>query len=181
MVSLSEIWDLVDSLALLQRQPNDETLRVLLTETAFDFHLIWTSGRWWLLHSSIYEVHWHQSLNIHSTYLSLVSTARVTWGRKDFFFLTHYSPSSGEAKVRTQGRNLEAGTKALAMEKCCLTGLFLLDCLVCFLIYARIICPEIVPPIVGLDTHIKKRHCPTGLPMSQSDRSIFSVKVSLFR
>lgn len=40
MVSLSEIWDLVDNLALLQRQPNDETLRVLLTETAFDFHLI---------------------------------------------------------------------------------------------------------------------------------------------
>jgi hypothetical protein len=33
-------------------------------------------------------------------------------GREGFISLIGYSPSSGEAKVTTEGRNLEAGTEA---------------------------------------------------------------------
>ena len=42
--------------------------------------------------------------------------------RKGLIWLTGYKLSSGEARARTQGRNLEAGTDAETMERHCLVA-----------------------------------------------------------
>lgn len=48
----------------------------------------------------------------------------ATWGGVSAFQLIAYTPSPREAKVVTQGRNLETGTEAEAMEWCCSLACF---------------------------------------------------------
>lgn len=66
--------------------------------------------------------------------LGLLSTAvvkhhdRSNLGRKRFIWLIGYSLSSGEAEVGNQGRNVDAGIEAEAMEEWCV-----LACSVCIL------------------------------------------------
>jgi hypothetical protein len=50
-------------------------------------------------------------------------------------------PSGGEVREGLQGRNLEAGAKAEAMEEECLLACSFLACSLCFLINLRTTCP----------------------------------------
>ena len=66
------------------------------------------------------------------------------WGRDGFVWLMcpgHHWRTSGQERI--QGRNLEAGADAEAMEGyCLLTGLLSMTSSVCFLLEARTYSPE---------------------------------------
>lgn len=60
-----------------------------------------------------------------------------------------------------QGRNLEAGMEAEAMEEC---GLFFMIPSACFFTQPETNSVGVVPPTVGWALPQQTRKCPTGLP-----------------
>jgi hypothetical protein len=75
-------------------------------------------------------------------------TKKVSWGGKGLFSLHfHHERKSGQ-KLK-QGRNLEAGADAEAMEGMLLTGLLSMTCSACFVIELKTTSPGIAPPKMG--------------------------------
>jgi hypothetical protein len=68
-------------------------------------------------------------------------------GKKGFIWLTCNCPSLREVKAETEGKNLEAGTEAEAMEELCLLACF--QTYIFYLIQLRLTCLGMTLPIIG--------------------------------
>ena len=82
----------------------------------------------------------------------MIMTKRLV-GREKGLFNFHFDfvvqPQRKSGQEFQQGRNLESGADAEAMEGLLLTGLFSMACSARFLIGPRTTNPEMVPPTMG--------------------------------
>lgn len=85
-----------------------------------------------------------------------------------------------EVVTETQGRNMEPGTKTEVMGECCLLACSLRLAQPAFLYHSGL-CSRMAPLASELGPPIsitKQEKAPTDLPIGQSYRNIFSVKIS---